>query len=241
MYCSKCGAQNADSAAFCQKCGASINQKEPAQVSPPMSTTPQYQVSPKKKKGLSAGAIVAIVLGSIILLAIIVVGVSCTALLGAAASLSTPAPNATSGVASQSPGTVETLAPKSYDRQEGSGTLGDYHVSIIGATAAVTYDDKPAVVIEYEWTNNSDEARSFLGTFDCKVYQNGIECTSAIVDTDKYGIEYSDEYSDIKPGATFKFKKAYELKSKTDLIDVEVKVFSIFETDEMVFKQFVLK
>ena len=41
----------------------------------------------------------------------------------------------------------------------GSGDLGDYHVSIEGFQVVEDYDGNPAIVIDYTWTNNSDETK----------------------------------------------------------------------------------
>jgi len=105
MYCSKCGAQNADNAVFCSACGSPMAQKEAGPVQnasfdqpenvPPMQNIPydgamynqqpygapyQQPYAPQPKKKLSTGALIGIIAGGVALL--IIIGVVLYAFLG---------------------------------------------------------------------------------------------------------------------------------------------------------------
>lgn len=74
------------------------------------------------------------------------------------------------------------------------------------------YDDKDVLIIEYEWTNNSDKAKSFVYSVNDKVFQNGIECATP------YGyseIDTQKQLAEIKPGITYNVEAAYILQDKT--------------------------
>lgn len=104
MYCSKCGAQNPDTSAFCGACGNPLtNNVPPVQGAPygqpeppaPMQSTPydngtynqqpygapyQQPYAPQPKKKLGTGAIIGIIAGGVALL--IIIGVVLYAFLG---------------------------------------------------------------------------------------------------------------------------------------------------------------
>lgn len=76
-----------------------------------------------------------------------------------------------------------------------------------------TYEKEDDVlIIEYEWTNNSDEAKSFIFTINDKVFQNGVECGTL------YGyseVDSSKKNNKILPGVTYTVEAAYLLQDKS--------------------------
>lgn len=116
------------------------------------------------------------------------------------------------------------------------GDLGDYHIKIVSASVSEDYEGNSALVVTYEWTNNSDEEQMFSTAFSAKAYQNGVECTSAfLVD----GVDAEKSLTNIKPGATLEVQEAYEL---TDTSNVEVEVTEwISFSDDKVVKTFTLE
>ena len=76
-----------------------------------------------------------------------------------------------------------------------------------------------ALVIEYEWTNNSDKETSFMVACSDTVYQHGIECPSYGVLVDE--VDSQQETTDIKPGTTYHLKIAYQLQDNSNAL-VEV-------------------
>lgn len=96
----------------------------------------------------------------------------------------------------------------------------DYEVTIDGCTSAVDYQGNPAAVIDYSFTNNSDEAQSLMAVESTEVYQNGIQCEPGIVD----GVDTADWSNKVKPGGTIKVRIPYALQDTSD-IEVEVKEY----------------
>ena len=90
-------------------------------------------------------------------------------------------------------------------------------VTIDGCRVTEDYQGNPAVVVTYTFTNNSDEATSFMVALYPKVFQNGVELGTAIGsdwDSEKYS-------SDVKPGSSTTVEMGYALEDMSD-ITVEV-------------------
>ena len=86
-----------------------------------------------------------------------------------------------------------------------------------GVTMTEDYQGNPAAVVTYTFTNNSDEATSFMVALYPKVFQNGVELGTAIGsdwDSEKYS-------SDVKPGSSTTVEMGYALEDMSD-ITVEV-------------------
>lgn len=111
------------------------------------------------------------------------------------------------------------------EQSEVEEPASDYVVTIDGSTVTTDYEDNPAIIIDYSFTNNSEEAISFAVACHAKVFQNGVQLESAIVAED-LGNGYMAE---IKPGATTTARLAYVL---TDESDVTVEVEELFSLDD---------
>ena len=103
-------------------------------------------------------------------------------------------------------------------------TASDYAVTIDGCTVASDYEGNPAVIVDYTFTNNSDEATSFAASCSQKVFQNGVQLEMAVVSED-LGNGYLAE---LKPGATTQARLAYCLTDESD-ITVEVEELISFD------------
>lgn len=125
MFCSKCGANNADGAAFCSTCGAQMKktpdtaapqpqlQPQPQfqhQPQPQFQHQPQPQPQPQPKKHSSVGAIVL----SIVLTAIIVAGLA----VGAYFLFLRDGDKPSGGSSSESEKTTEAVSEKDSDKAE---------------------------------------------------------------------------------------------------------------------------
>lgn len=103
----------------------------------------------------------------------------------------------------------------------------DYAVTIDACASTSGYDGSPAIIVDYSFTNNSEESKSFATACHAKAFQNGVELESAIV-ADDLGNGYMAE---IKPGATTVVRLAYAL---TDQSEVTVEVEELFSfSDEL--------
>ena len=128
------------------------------------------------------------------------------------------ADNADSGDSQgEEPGEAEK--PGSASIQEGS--LGSSYVAIKSAAAAADYEGKPAVVVTYSWTNNSDSTTSAYAAIQVKASQNGIKLDSAVV-IDPGKFDSSSYMQQLRPGRAINVQSAFHLKSKTDPIAVEI-------------------
>lgn len=102
-----------------------------------------------------------------------------------------------------------------------------YAVTIDGSTVTTDYEGKPAIIVDYTFTNNSDDATSFAVACSQKAFQNGVQLETAVV-LDDLGNGYLAE---IKPGATTSARKAYSLADESD---VTVEVTELISFDDTI-------
>ncbi|MCM1286570.1 MAG: DUF5067 domain-containing protein [Acetobacter sp.] len=102
--------------------------------------------------------------------------------------------------------------------------IGDYKCVVKSAEICKDYSGKDAVLITYEFTNNSKDATSFDVALSAKPYQDGVGLETAILldeDTDLLDVE-------IKSGVTKEVKKAYVLRDTSTELEVEIsELFSL--------------
>lgn len=112
----------------------------------------------------------------------------------------------------------------------GSGDLGDYHVEIKGASLTKDYEGKPAIVITYAWTNNSEDTTSAMVSIGEKAFQDGVQLESAmIVGDDSY--ESGTSMKEVRPGTTIDVQCAYVLTSETSTVEFELTEWISFSND----------
>lgn len=111
------------------------------------------------------------------------------------------------------------------EQAEPEASDAEYAVTIDGSAMTEDYEGNPAMIVDFTFTNNSDEATSFAVACSQKAFQNGVELERAIT-TDDLGNGYMAE---IKPGATTTARIAYAL---TDESDVTVEVEELFSFDD---------
>lgn len=121
----------------------------------------------------------------------------------------------------------------SVDAQEGTistdNTIGDYGCVVKGAELGKDWDGADAIIVTFEFTNNSSDAISFDIALDARAYQDGIGLESTILASD----ETSLVDVDIKPGVTKEVKKAYVLNDTSTEVEIEVSELFSF-TDEKI-------
>ena len=165
----------------------------------------------KKKKKKKKWIIIAVVAVVIILIAVIAFGGSDDS--------SSEDSNASAG----------TSAVSAESEEKANDTVGDYKCVVKGAKLCKDWTGKDAVLITYEFTNNSDSAVSFDVALDARAYQDGVGLETAILDEDT---DYLDV--DIKPGVTKEVKKAYNLRDTSTEIEIEVSELISFSDDKIV-------
>lgn len=119
--------------------------------------------------------------------------------------------------------------------------LGKYSVEISGVRKTEDYEGKPAIVVTYKYTNNTnDTPTSFIVAFDDEVYQDGVGLNEAIFLKDGDPYSSDNQSKEIKKGASIDVEVAYTLNDDTTDIDVEVKELFSF-SDKVVSRTFSLK
>lgn len=154
---------------------------------------------------------------------------ACLVLAGCSAGTGT-AP-ATPAAPADSAAPAATAAPAPATSEAPATTDSDFAVTIDGSSAAKDYEGKPAIVVDYTFTNNSDKATSFMVAVTAKAFQQGVELEMA-VSTD---VDNASGMKEIKPGATIKVQEAYVLADESE-VTVEVKeLFSL--SDDLIATQ----
>lgn len=149
---------------------------------------------------------------------------------GASGDTSTGASASTTASSSQATASPDEEAPASD---------ADYVVTIDGSKQIKDYEGKPALVVNFTFTNNSDKAANFAFAVSAKAFQDGVELETAIAMDDKnYKVE--DSLKDIKPGKSIKTQSAYVLDGKSD-VTIEVKELISFDDTMLATKTFAIK
>lgn len=112
------------------------------------------------------------------------------------------------------------------------GALGDYTFSINNYVLAKDYEGNPVIIVDFDFTNNGEEATSFMVAGIATAFQDGVELENAIImDADTYN---ADNYmKEIKTGATLNVQQAWVLDSDTSPVEVELEEFISFSGDKL--------
>lgn len=142
----------------------------------------------------------------------------CVVLVFGAVACSGSSDESSSSSSSSDTASTDAASTEAEQAEKAEKVETDYPTTIDGCKIAEDYEGKPAAVITYTFTNNSDETATALWSVSEKVYQNGVELEQA------YGGDWDStkNSSEIKPGATVTYELAYLLDDESD-ITVEVK------------------
>lgn len=122
----------------------------------------------------------------------------------------------------------ESVAEESVEEESSVAEAdSEFAVAINGTTISQDYDGSPVLVVEYNFTNNSDEAASFVFSCDDKAFQNGIECDSTVIGCDE--IDSQQEMNEIQPGTTYALKIGYHLQDTTTPVDIQVNSYDFID------------
>lgn len=123
----------------------------------------------------------------------------------------------------------ETPASQEEQITEGdflaAASSDDYDLKVTDWEISTDYDNKPALVVYYEYTNKKDTPTAFMWEFTDKVYQNGIELSSTT-----FGVkeENNNNSKEIQQGATATVSIAYILQDTENPVDITVEEYNIW-------------
>lgn len=101
-----------------------------------------------------------------------------------------------------------------------------YAVSIDGCEVGADYEGKPAAIVTFTFTNNSDKDANFMMAVADKAFQNGVQLERAII-TD---IDNESSMKDIKPGSSVSVQEAYVLDDESDMTVEVTELISFDDT-----------
>lgn len=188
---------------YCQKCGTQNPEgaNNCSNCGAPLGTPEK----PKKKK---KGLIIAVV-------AIIVV-VAVIAALGGGGSKT---PETSSSGESTSAASAKTTEAKKADSKL---------VVKLGETKIIEdYQGKPTLLVNYEFTNNSDDKQSFVMAIKDSAFQNGIGLNDAITMGDEY--DSQTQMKEIMPGKTLNVQAAYVLDDTETPVEIQISELISFD------------
>lgn len=117
---------------------------------------------------------------------------------------------------------TNTEAPSTEQpKQTNKGTVnGVYDVEIVAAKLATDFQGKPAIIVTYNFTNNSNTNASFLTSVGANAFQNSVQCAVATTMPDVMDAQPS--LAQVQPGGTLKLECAYSLQDTTNPVTVQV-------------------
>lgn len=156
------------------------------------------------------------------LVAIMAVLVSCAACSTGETPSGTSSTGTSSAVSSDTSSAAVVATQKPTEAES-----ADYSVKIVNSSIGKNYNDKPILVVEYAFTNNSDDSVSFSTAIDDKAFQNDIECSSLTVVSDD--VDAQQSLNDVRPGKTYNLKVGYLLQDTKTAVEIECKELFNFD------------
>lgn len=99
-------------------------------------------------------------------------------------------------------------------------TAPDFTIEYVNYSIIEDYQGNPSIMFEFNATNNSSSASSFMANALPRVYQNGVELENAISLDDSYDL---DGYmANVQPGASVTVYLAYVLQDESSEVQLEV-------------------
>jgi len=96
----------------------------------------------------------------------------------------------------------------------------DDDVELVTAKTATDFQGNPAIIVTYNFTNNSNANASFLTSVSANAFQNSVQCNVATMMPDVMDAQPS--LAEVQPGGTITLECAYSLQDTTNPITVQV-------------------
>ena len=206
MYCKNCGKEIEQNIKFCPECGAAVASEQQGK---------KGKVKKKAKKPIFKRWWFWVL---IIILAVSLFG-------GGNDDTSSGLEGSQGSVIPQA--TTPVPAPL-----EASGSLGDFEVQIHDFEIADDYAGDPSILIDFTFTNNSEENESVYVNLIYMAYQNGVQLDSTyFLNNAHYNPD--DLMKDVKPGSSLDLTVAYSLNSNTAPVEFEIGEAFSFNEDKL--------
>lgn len=113
--------------------------------------------------------------------------------------------------------------------------IDNFKALCTGSKIVKDSEDKDAIAIDFEFTNNGDEAESFSWAFYYDITQGGEELEYAVVFVSEDSYDTLDDTMDVEvaPGETKEVTMTYELKDSTTPVEIDFSSFSTDDTDTL--------
>ncbi|MGM7666736.1 DUF5067 domain-containing protein [Microbacterium sp. A93] len=119
--------------------------------------------------------------------------------------------------------TSETPAVAPAAEEKSTSDLG---VTIGGASFSEDYEGAPVIVVDFEFTNGSEETTSFMMSTTTQAFQGGIELDAYSIGVE--GLDSNNSMTDLKPGASIDVQVPFTLRDESP---VTVEVGEMFSLD----------
>ncbi|MCS4535792.1 DUF5067 domain-containing protein [Corynebacterium sp. HS2168-gen11] len=141
-----------------------------------------------------------------------------------------------------SPSISDASGDKAKDKATTENEKDDIQISIESLSSPVpNYEGKPAVILTYTVTNNTDENFSVI-SLNTKAFQNGVSLEGTVFFTDNpEGYNPESSLQEIQPGGTATVTEAFMLSDETSDLDVEIENSFDFISDTKITKTFSLQ
>lgn len=93
--------------------------------------------------------------------------------------------------------------------------INDCHVKYINSEISTNYVDEKCIVVYFEFTNNSNENKSFDYNIESKLFQNGVELKPSNFHVNE---ETKDSSMDVQPGTTVTVASAFIPRDNSTVI-----------------------
>lgn len=128
------------------------------------------------------------------------------------ADISTSAPDSNSS--------KDEVSEESPESSEEETKASEFEFKIKSTSLSKDFEEKDVLIIEYDYTNNSDKATSFSFACQDTVFQDGVECDSTVVGCDE--VDTQEQLNDVQPGKTYTLKVGYHITDTSKPVDVVI-------------------
>ena len=119
--------------------------------------------------------------------------------------------------------TTKTEQQEETPAASDTATVGDFEVSI--GDAAIVTDDftgEEALLVNFQFTNNSDENASALINLLSQAFQDGVQLEAAIISSEDF--DSGSESLEVQPGGTHDFQRVFTM-TRDSPVEVTIEEF----------------